>query len=183
MPAADAHFVRRLDHHHATASQTDKVTDWAEWSRHAVAAMNAQNEAWTAGFALKRAPFRWDLATAELRFERATDRVVADLCLVGTVSEGAGTFMWAWANDAIPDVAKRGLDMVRAFGARHDLPRLTEPEWPGSRADGLEMLAIAGRVQDASGGFIDSAGELELFFTLHRFRVLPRPDAPGRAAG
>jgi hypothetical protein len=159
------------------------VTNWGEWSRHAVAAMNAQNEAWTSRFELARAPFRWDLATAELRFERATDHVVADLCLVATVSEVAGTFLWAWANDAIPDVAKRGLDVVRAFGARHDLSRLTDPEWPGSRADGLEMLAIAGRLQDASGGFIDTAGELELFFTLHRFRVLSLPDAPGRAAG
>jgi hypothetical protein len=140
--------------------------------------MSAQNEAWTSRFDLARAPFRWDLATAELRFERATDHVVADLCLVGTVSEVAGTFRWAWANHAIPEAARRGLDMVRAFGATHDLPRLTEPEWPGSRADGLEMLAIAGRVQDASGGFIDKAGELELFFTLHRFRVVPLPDAP-----
>ena len=70
------------------------MTDWAEWSRDAVAAMKAQNEA----------------------------------CLCG---------------DARPAAAYR-------------------PEWPGSRADGLEMLAIAGRLQDASGGFIDSAGELTL---------------------
>jgi hypothetical protein len=143
--------------------------------------MNAQNEAWTSRFDLERARFRWDLAAAELRFERATDHVVVDLCLVATVSEPAGTFMWSWANDAVPDAAKRGLDVVRAFGARHDLPRLTDPEWPGSRADGLEMLAIAGRLQDASGGFIDKEGELELFFTLHRFRVVPLPAAPGRA--
>ena len=165
------------------STDADKMTDWGEWSRGAVAAMKARNEAWVSRFELARAPFRWDLATAELRFERASDHVVADLCLVASVSEAAGTFMWAWANDAIPDGAKRGLDVVRAFGVTHDLPRLTDPEWPGSRADGLEMLAIAGRLQDASGGFIDSAGELTLFFTLHRFRVLPLPDAPGRAAG
>jgi hypothetical protein len=82
------------------------VTDWAEWSRDAVAAMKARNEAWVSRFELARAPFRWDLATAELRFERATDHVVADLCLVATVSETTGTLLWAWANDAIPDGAK-----------------------------------------------------------------------------
>jgi hypothetical protein len=33
------------------------------------------------------------------------------------------------------------------------------------------MLAVAGRIQDASGGFIDRAGDVTMFFTLHRFRV------------
>lgn len=144
-----------------------------------MAAMTARNEAWVSHFELARAPYFWDLDTAELRFERATDRVVADLCLVATVSEVTGTFLWAWANDAIPEGAKYGLDVVRAFGVTHDLPRLTDAEWPGTRADGLEMAAIAGRLQEASGVFIDKAEELELFFTLHRFRVLPPSDPPG----
>jgi hypothetical protein len=150
------------------------MTDWSEWSRQAVAAMNAQNQAWISDFDLQRAPFRWDLATAELCFERATDQVVADLCLVGTVSEAEGTFLWTWANETIPAAAKRGVDAVRAFGATHDLPLLVTPEWPGGRAEGLEMLAVAGRVQEASGGFIDRTEDLFLFFTLHRFRLRPR---------
>ena len=145
--------------------------------------MSARNEAWISRLELKRAPFRWDLVAAELRFDRATDHVVADLCLVGTVSEATGTFLWAWANDAIPPAATRGLDVVRSFGATHDLPRLTTAEWPGGRADGLEMLAIAGRLQEATGGFIDRAAELELFFTLHRFRLRPGSDATGLPAG
>lgn len=161
----------------------DRVTDWGDWSRQAVAAMNRRNEAWVSRFDLKRAPYRWDLAMAELRFERADDHVVADICLVGTVSEAQGTFMWAWANEAIPAGAKRGLDVVRTFGFTHDLPLLVTPEWPGGRADGLEMLAIAGRVQDASGGFIDKAEDLTLFFTLHRFRLRPHRGAPGRNTG
>ena len=159
------------------------MTDWAEWSRQAVAAMQARNEAWIARFNLARAPYRWDLVTAELRFERETDQVVADLCVVGTVSELEGTFLWAWDNDAIPVTAKRGLDVVRTFGATHDLPLLITPEWPGGRADGLEMLAIAGRIQDASGAFVDQEGALLLFFTLHQFRVRPRPEEASGAAG
>ena len=153
------------------------VTDWAEWSRQAVAEMQARNEAWISRFDLKRAPYRWDLGTAELLFERAVDHVVADLCLVGTISEAEGTFLWAWDNDAIPATAKLGLDVVRSFGVTHDLPRLITPEWPGGRADGLEMLAIAGRIQDASGGFVDQDGGLLLFFTLHHFRPRSRPGA------
>ena len=121
------------------------MTDWAEWSRQAVAAMKAQNEAWVARFALGRSPYRWNLDTAELIFERASDRVVADICVVGTVSAAEGTFLWAWANEAIPPGTQRGLELVRTFGETHDLPLLVTPEWAGGRADGLEMLAVAGR--------------------------------------
>jgi len=71
----------------------------------------------------------------------------------------------------IPADAKRGIDGVRRFGLGHDVPLLTTPEWPGGRAEGLEMLAAAGQIQEASGGFIDTAGDLIFFFTLHRFRV------------
>jgi hypothetical protein len=148
-----------------------EMTDWAEWSRQAVAEMSARNEAWLARYELKGAPYRWHLDTGELVFDRGTHQVVADICLVGTVSECEGTFLWAWANETIPGAAMRGLDVVRRFGASHDLTSLITSEWPGGRPDGLEMLAVAGRIQDASGGFIDKAGDVTMFFTLHRFRV------------
>jgi hypothetical protein len=153
------------------------MTDWAEWSRQAVAEMQARNEEWLRGFSLRGAPYRWDLGTAELIFVRAGDQVVADICAVGTVSEAQGTFRWAWANDAIPSTAMRGLELVRAFGETHDLPLLITPEWPGGLPDGLEMLAIAGRVQGADGAFVDGEQGLKLLFTLSRFRV--RPDTNG----
>jgi len=151
--------------------------DWTAWSSQATATMQANNEAWTSRFGLRHAPYRWDLGTAELVFERESDLVIADLCLVGTVAEGEGTFLWAWANAAIPAGATRGLDAVRTFGYTHDLPQLVTPAWPGGRAEGLEMLAIAGRIQDASGGFVDQEADLLLFFTLHRFRVRRGPGA------
>jgi Family of unknown function (DUF6882) len=132
-------------------------TDWAEWSRQAVAQMQAQNNAWLERYSLQRMPYRWDLDSGALTFVRADDSVTADICVIGTVSRSQGTFLWAWANDAIPPVARRGLDVVRAFGETHDLPLLTTPEWAGGRAEGLEMLAVAGRIQNASGGFVDQA--------------------------
>jgi hypothetical protein len=159
------------------------MSDWAEWSRQAVAEMQARNDQWVKRFSLQGAPYRWDLGTAELTFERASDHVVADLCLIGTVSEPLGTFCWAWANEATPPAGMRGLELVRAFGEAHDLPRLITPEWPGGLADGLEMLAVAGRLQDADGVFVDREQDLTLLFTLSRFRVRHRGGAEGRAGG
>jgi hypothetical protein len=150
---------------------TAEAIDWAEWSREALAEMQARNQRWLGRFSLDGAPYRWDLDSATLTFTRAGDCVTADLCLIGTASIPEGTFRWAWAGDT-PPIVTRGLGLVRSFGEVHDLPLLTTPEWPGGRAEGLEMLAAAGRIQDAAGVFVDQAGDLTLFFTLSNFRVL-----------
>jgi uncharacterized protein DUF6882 len=149
----------------------DTMTDWAAWSREAVAEMNRRNTEWIARYGLGSAPYRWDLGRATIRFERGSERIIADLCLIGSVSEHEGTFLWAWANEATPAAATVRLDRVRRFGEEHDLPLLTTPESPGGRAEGLEMLAIAGRIQDAAGALVDRDGDVTVFFTLHRFRV------------
>jgi hypothetical protein len=147
------------------------VTDWSAWSRDAVALMQRRNRDWRDEFALSNEPFHWDLDSATIRFRRASDEIVASLVLVGTTSEHEGTFLWAWANETIPDAATRGLDAVRRFGKDNDLPLLTDAEFPGSRPDALEVLAIAGRILDADGVFIDSTGDVTCFFALKDFRI------------
>jgi hypothetical protein len=159
------------------------MTDWGEWSRQAVAEMRARNRAWLQRFALQGARYRWDLGTAALTFSRGTDCVVADIFAIGTVSHADATFRWAWADDAIPATARRGLELVRQFGETHDLPLLITPEWSGGRAEGLEMLAVAGRIQSASGGFVDEADDVTLLFTLSDFRVRPNAGAGRPATG
>jgi hypothetical protein len=145
------------------------MTDWAEWSRQAVAEMQARNREWIERYALEGPPYRWDLESAALTFTPGGGNVTADICLVGTTSHG--TFLWAWANDGIPHIARRGLETVRAFGETHDLALLTTAEWPGGRAEGLEMLAAAGRIQQASGAFADETDDVVFYFTLSHFRA------------
>ena len=151
------------------------MTDWAAWSRQAVAEMDRRNAEWLARYGLASRPYRWDLDRARIRFERGGEAIVADLCMIGSVSECEGTFLWAWANDTIPAAATAGLDLVRRFGEEHDLALLITSEFPAGRAEGLEMLAAAGRIQDAEGGFVDREGDVTMCFTLHRFRVEELP--------
>ena len=134
--------------------------------------MNARNRAWIDRHHLAGAPYFWDLATATIAFNRGSSRVVADLCVVGTASKVEGTFLWAWANEAIPTEAKRDVEKVRAFGLEHTLGLLTSPELAGGRAEGLEALAIAGRVLEADEVWVDERGDLTLFFVLFNFREL-----------
>jgi hypothetical protein len=149
------------------------MTDWSAWSREAVALMRQRNDAWQARYGLTDQPYHWDLTSATIRFQRDTDQVVASLRLVGTISESDGTFLSAWANETIPPAATEGLDAVRRFGEENDLPLLTAGEFPASRQDALEILAIAGRLLDAKGVFIDQSGDVTCFFALMSFRVQP----------
>jgi hypothetical protein len=155
------------------------VIDWSAWSREAVAIMQQRNDAWQARFELTDAPFDWDLESATIRFQRDDDQVVASLCLVGTTAESEGTFLWAWANDAIPSAGIRGLDAVRRFGETNGLALLTSAELRGARPQALEILAIAGRILNAEGVFIAPAGDVTCFFALDAFRIEP---AKGRDA-
>lgn len=151
----------------------NRVTDWSEWSREAVELMRRRNLAWQTRFELTSEPFHWDLASATLRFERATDVVAAALCVVGTTSISEGTFLWAWANEGIPSVATAGLERVREFGVANELMLLTTPEVRGTRSDALEILATAGRILDAEGVFSAPSGDVTCYFVLQSFRVEP----------
>jgi hypothetical protein len=151
------------------------MVDWAEWSREAVRLMQARNAEWQKRFDLAGARYAWDLATATMTYAREHDVVLASITLVGTTSAAEGTFLWAWANETIPPVAREGLERVRAFGKEHDLPLLTDAETPGGRAEGLELVALAGRITDAEGTFVDSSGDITCFFLLRDFRVSAKP--------
>ena len=146
--------------------------DWGVWSAEAVAMMRARNKAWIDRYNLSRAPYLWDMASATITFNQGANRVVADLCVVGTASKAEGTFLWAWANETIPAGAKRDLEKVREFGVEHALDLLTEPALEGGRAEGTEAVAIAGRILDADGVWIDEGGDHTVFFALFNFRAL-----------
>jgi hypothetical protein len=149
------------------------MTDWSAWSRDAVALMQRRNQEWQDRFSLAKAPFHWDLDSATIRFRRKHDQVIASLCLVGTTSEAEGTFLWAWANETIPPAARHGLEAVRRFGEVNQLPLLATPEVKGSRSEALELLAVAGRIMDAEGAFVDPTGDVTCFFALSHFRIEP----------
>ena len=152
--------------------------DWGAWCWEAVTLMEARNQAYLERFGLTSQAYRWNLAVAQLAFDCRDHAVVADLCPVGTVSAQEGTFAWAWGNPTFNQAFPGRLDQVRAFGQQHQLGLLTTEAWKGGRAEGLNMLAVAGRILDAEGVWIDQQGDLTLFFTLHHFRTQPLAELP-----
>jgi len=122
--------------------------------------MQERNGAWIRSNRLEGCPYEWSLDDARLVFRSEGDEVVSDICVIGSVSRSQGTFCWAWANEAIPSCAQRNLARVREFGKVEALELLIRPEWP----------AVAGRILDADGIWIEETGDVTLFFALSNFR-------------
>ena len=153
-------------------SDAHEATDWAAWSREAVETMVARNAEWPQQFGLQgQTAYRWDLERAMLVFEGPLHEVVTTVCLVGTTSEREGSFVWSWANEAIPPVHGQALEVVHEFGRDHHLALLTTPRIQGGRPEATECLCIAGRLQRAVGTFIDQQGDVALYFTILHLQV------------
>lgn len=95
------------------------------------------------------APYHWDMETGTMVMAGITFPLVT----VGTVS--GDSFLWSWANDALPANGKRGIERVREYGVEHDLWLLVEPELEGGMAQAKECVALTGRILDAAGVWIE----------------------------
>ena len=149
---------------------TQTAPDWSAWSQEAVRLMQERNGKWIRSYSLEGCAYQWRLDDAQLVFRSESDEVVSDICVIGSVSRSEGTFCWAWANEAIPSCAQHDLARVREFGKVRALELLTRPQWPGGRPEGLEMAAVAGRILDADGIWIEETDDVTLFFALSNFR-------------
>ncbi|HEY4664884.1 MAG TPA: hypothetical protein VIG85_07850 [Comamonas sp.] len=159
-------------------SEAQHTTDWDAWSREAVESMVAKNADWPTQFGLHGdLKCRWDLERALLAFEAPLHEVIATVCLVGTSSEKEGSFVWSWANEAIPPQHGQALEVVHDFGREHQLSLLTTASIPGGRPVAMECLAIAARLQRAVGTFVDKQGDVSLYFSILHLQVaVPQGD-------
>ncbi len=149
---------------------------WQAFGEEARALMDRRNDSWQSRYQLLDAPYRWTLQPTELIFDRGADEVVADLCLVGTYHQADRELLWAWGNTTVDRDVREGLAVVRRFGAARAWSLLTEPRVTVSEEVAELLVAIAGRLQDAPGTFIDDAGDYTLLFTIRGFSVQPKAD-------
>ena len=139
--------------------------------------MVERNAQWPRQFGLPdNASYRWDLDSATLVFDGPLHQVVANVCLVGTTSESEGSFVWSWANEAVPRQHGEALEVVHDFGREHHLALLTTARIPGGKPEATECLCIAARLQRAMGTFVDQQGDVALYFTILHAKVAMEPE-------
>jgi hypothetical protein len=73
--------------------------------------------------------------------------------ILGTESQGDGTWLWAWANTAsgIPQKLLKSAEQLRAFGRQHEVPDLTQEELPLAKVKAESLAMIASGVCKADG--------------------------------
>jgi hypothetical protein len=93
-------------------------------------------------------------------------RVRASIQLVGSVALGAGTWLWAWANDWWPKPVCEAAETACRFGEEHGIEELIS----GYATDddlnelGWAFTAIAAKVVGALGGYRTPTDDGYLFF-------------------
>jgi len=141
--------------------------DWGAWSRAAVALMSDRMRELCTRYRLAPgSPYHWDLEAAAFTIGDTPFRLIT----VGTVEDDS--FLWAWADDSIPAAAKVGLERVRQFGIDNGLDLLVTHCAAGGLAQAKECVAIAGRVLDAAGFWIE---QIEAGFIVFLLCEAARP--------
>ena len=93
-----------------------------------------------------------DLAAGTLSFEGGDSYACG---LLGSFGEAAGTWRWAWANDAmqgLPDEVLAAARTMQEIGNRQDVPELREPEFPADE-DLCHRLAMVTVGETGAGAY------------------------------
>jgi hypothetical protein len=88
-------------------------------------------------------PYDWniDLGTGRLDFE---GRVSFETQVLGTESAQSGTWLWAWANPSITNVAiTAATSRLRDYGAQYGVPEFSEPQLPVNGINGHTLGLVA----------------------------------------
>lgn len=113
--------------------------------------------------------FRYDLDAERLTIsEDQTDRIRADIQLIGTIN--GRDWMWSWANDDCPANSVADLLKVRDFGREHGIKELTSEHVKGYDLGALAwaLSAVAVRILDSLGVYRAYNGKPQTPYLLIR---------------
>jgi hypothetical protein len=97
---------------------------------------------------------RWDydMDKETLTFSHeGVPHVVAAIQVAGSISNKSNTWLWGWANQHFPENVTKALSVVREFGKKHEILKLTQDKWAATIEDGWEMSAVANRLINGKG--------------------------------
>lgn len=81
--------------------------------------------------------------------------------------EGAGEWMWAWANESLMESMRRDAEKVRRWGMEHDHAALTSARFPADEETAATLAAVACRISRAKGYYRSgTGGTLQVFLTF-----------------
>jgi len=155
-------------------------TDYNILMRKATEFIRLQNDRIWSKWSLGEFPrFDWDQEQGIIIFGGVgKDRIIADIQFIGSWSESAGTWMWAWGNDTISEPMKRAVLEVRTFGSVNDLIELTDPVWSGPIEAAWDMASLSSYILQSEMIYRapDSKSTNYSFLSLQNFRKNTEPN-------
>ena len=145
---------------------------YPDWRHEAVHLLQEKNARLHEQFQIDDWPrFDYDLATRQIVFSTGDQpKVIAEIQVVGTTSQNAGNWLWAWANGHWPANCVEDAERTCAFGEEHGIGELTSGyvEDDDLNALGWELTAVAARICDAAGAYRPPREEGGGLFLLYR---------------
>jgi len=122
----------------------------------------AKQATFTAGLE-SSAPWYYDLPTESLTVGSRIYRITA----IGTHSDEYGTWLWAWANDTFPQVARDASAAIKGLHERTGFKVFVDPGIEADRADAQDFAALAIHQLSAIGLYHSDSDETRLYLAVH----------------
>lgn len=91
---------------------------------------------------------------AEIVFSRQGQALLkARVEIIGSLGSNFKSWLWAWADNKIPESVRPEIGVVRDFGETHNIAALKYPTWPAGEAEGWAMTHVASVLLKAKGAY------------------------------
>jgi len=152
-----------------------EYTDFEDFVEQATNYLKAANERNNRLFGIgDYARYEYDLYKNEIWWSDSDDpKVRGKITIIGSISTKSDTWLWSWANPHF-DVVERGpIHLVREFGEREAIAKLTDEKWPADEVDGWEMTSISSRLLEAQGAYRSPSESGGLFLIYDGLQFIP----------
>lgn len=92
---------------------------------------------------------------------------------IGTFSPECQTWLWAWANEGFPELARKASRRIQGLHAVTGFKVFVDPGIDAAVEDAEEFSALAIHELDAIGLFRCPSGGPELFLAVHEWATIP----------
>jgi hypothetical protein len=129
--------------------------------------LRARTAAHDGAWRLAEADWHIDQDAGSIEFTRPDGIIArASVQIIGTFNVDERTWLWAWDNSTIVPALRKHAGVVREYGKKHGLERLTMRKFESSEKEAWSFTAVACKLADAQGAYCGPADRTRIFMTF-----------------
>src|SRR5688572_7451319 len=116
---------------------------------------------------LSEADWHVEQDAGTIEFTRSNGIVArAPVQFIGTFNVDDRTWLWSWDNSTILPALRQHALVVRKYGAKHGIERLTIRKFESSEEEAWRFAAVACKLAEAQGAYCGPADSTRVFMTF-----------------